>query len=45
MNVVEAALRKIAADLDLARAAVGLIEARGYHRDRDLAAALADLRI
>lgn len=30
-------------ELELARAAVGLIEQRGYHRGRDLAAALADL--
>lgn len=31
-------------DLALAREAVGLVEARGHHRDRDLVAALADLR-
>lgn len=31
-------------DLALAREAVGLIEARGYHRDRDLAAALDELQ-
>ena len=31
-------------DFRLARSAVALIEARGYHRDRDLTAALAALR-
>jgi hypothetical protein len=33
-----------AEDLRLAEDAVALIEARGYHRDRDLRAALASIR-
>lgn len=40
------ALREVATpdDLDLARTGVELIAERGYHRDRDLAAALAALQ-
>jgi hypothetical protein len=44
MNAVEFALVADDSDLRLAEQAVALIEARGYHRDRDLTAALAALR-